>query len=96
MLILNNPNNPTGKLYTKEELEAIATLAEKHDVLVIADEVYEWQVYPGREMIRFGRLRWWTIDQVRSFPILIGQFSKLIGHYSSKISDLLLKVAYLN
>uniref|UniRef100_A0A914V6Q5 Aminotransferase class I/classII domain-containing protein n=1 Tax=Plectus sambesii TaxID=2011161 RepID=A0A914V6Q5_9BILA len=56
MLILNNPQNPTGKLFRRSELEAIAALVEKHNVLVIADEVYEWQVYPGHEMVRFASL----------------------------------------
>ncbi|KAK0404213.1 hypothetical protein QR680_017342 [Steinernema hermaphroditum] len=56
MIVLNNPHNPTGKLFTREELQAIANLAEKYDLLVIADEVYEWHVYPGREMVRFASL----------------------------------------
>lgn len=57
MLVLNNPHNPTGKLYTKEELLSLAEIVKKHDLLVIADEVYEWHIYPGsHEMIRFGML----------------------------------------
>uniref|UniRef100_A0A7E4VCK3 Aminotran_1_2 domain-containing protein n=1 Tax=Panagrellus redivivus TaxID=6233 RepID=A0A7E4VCK3_PANRE len=56
MLVLNNPNNPTGKLFTREELEGIAELVKKHDLIVVADEVYEWHVYPGHEMIRFASL----------------------------------------
>lgn len=56
MIVLNNPNNPTGKLYTREELEGIAAIATKFDLLVIADEVYEWHIYPGKEMIRFASL----------------------------------------
>jgi aspartate/methionine/tyrosine aminotransferase len=51
-----SPNNPTGKLYTREELEGIATIALQHDLLVLTDEVYEWHVYPGKEMIRFGEV----------------------------------------
>ena len=54
LLVLNNPHNPTGKLFSREELAGIAHLAAKYDVLVLADEVYEWMVYPGHEMIRFG------------------------------------------
>jgi aspartate/methionine/tyrosine aminotransferase len=54
MIVLNNPNNPTGKLYTREELEGIAKIATEFDLLVVADEVYEWHIYPGKEMIRFG------------------------------------------
>lgn len=46
-LILCNPSNPIGKVFTKEELETIASLAIKYDVYVITDEVYEHIVYPG-------------------------------------------------
>ncbi len=46
-LILCNPSNPIGKVFTKEELEVIASLAIKYDVYVITDEVYEHIVYPG-------------------------------------------------
>ncbi|KAI6239321.1 Kynurenine-oxoglutarate transaminase [Aphelenchoides fujianensis] len=56
MILLNNPNNPTGKLYEREELEAIAEIVREHDLLVISDEVYEWHVYPGKPMIRFASL----------------------------------------
>jgi aspartate/methionine/tyrosine aminotransferase len=44
-LILCNPANPTGKVFTKGELETIAALAERHDAFVITDEVYEHIVY---------------------------------------------------
>ena len=42
-----NPNNPDGKVYTREELSAIAKVAQKHNLWVIADEVYEKFVYDG-------------------------------------------------
>lgn len=47
--ILNNPSNPTGMLYTREELEALAAVCVKHDIYVIADEIYSSLVYDGRE-----------------------------------------------
>ncbi|CAD5233402.1 unnamed protein product [Bursaphelenchus xylophilus] len=56
MIILNNPNNPSGKLYTRAELEGIARIAEEFDLLVVADEVYEWHIFPGSEMVRFASL----------------------------------------
>lgn len=46
-LILCNPSNPIGKVFTRQELEVIASLAIKYDVYVITDEVYEHIVYPG-------------------------------------------------
>jgi aminotransferase len=47
-LILCNPSNPSGKVFAREELEAIADLAKKHDTYVITDEVYEHIVYAPR------------------------------------------------
>lgn len=44
-IILNTPNNPLGKMFSRQELTAIAELCKKHDVMVISDEVYEWLVY---------------------------------------------------
>jgi N-succinyldiaminopimelate aminotransferase len=45
VLLLNSPHNPTGKVFTRGELELIAQLCREHDVVVIADEVYEHLVY---------------------------------------------------
>ena len=44
-MILNSPNNTTGTAYTKEELEKIATFAQKHDIIIISDEIYEKLLY---------------------------------------------------
>jgi aspartate aminotransferase len=44
-IILNSPNNPTGVVYTKEEMEMIAELAKEHDFIVISDEIYEKLIY---------------------------------------------------
>ncbi|MCQ2561729.1 MAG: aminotransferase class I/II-fold pyridoxal phosphate-dependent enzyme [Clostridia bacterium] len=41
-LVINSPNNPTGAILTKEDLEAIADIAKKHDLLVFSDEIYTW------------------------------------------------------
>lgn len=46
-LVLNTPHNPTGKVFTRGEISAIATLAERHNFLVITDEIYEHLVYAG-------------------------------------------------
>jgi len=45
LIILNNPNNPCGKVFTKEELQIIADLAIENDLFVISDEVYEFLTY---------------------------------------------------
>jgi aminotransferase len=47
-IILNTPNNPTGKVFTREELETIAALCRKWDVVAISDEIYEHIIYDGR------------------------------------------------
>jgi aspartate/methionine/tyrosine aminotransferase len=41
MIVLNNPNNPTGKLFSRQDLEEIAKLVEENNLLVLSDEVYE-------------------------------------------------------
>jgi len=50
-IILNTPNNPTGKVFTKEELEFIAKLCLKWDVLAITDEIYEHIIYDGHKHV---------------------------------------------
>jgi aminotransferase len=47
MLVVNTPNNPTGAVYPRELLEDLAKLAQKHDLLVMSDEIYERMVYGG-------------------------------------------------
>ncbi|MDB6089021.1 MAG: aspartate aminotransferase [Gammaproteobacteria bacterium] len=49
-LVLVNPSNPTGRVYTRGELEALAAVAIRHDLIVIADEVYEYNVYGGQHI----------------------------------------------
>ena len=46
-LVINNPSNPTGTAYTREELEAICALAAKEGLVIVADEIYEKLVYDG-------------------------------------------------
>lgn len=46
-LILNTPNNPTGKVFRQDELELIADLCEDHDVVAVTDEIYEHIIYDG-------------------------------------------------
>jgi aminotransferase len=46
-IVFNSPNNPTGKVFTRPELETIAALCREHDLLAITDEIYEHIVYDG-------------------------------------------------
>lgn len=53
-IIVNTPHNPIGKVFNMKELELIADLCKKHNVLCISDEVYEWLVYKPYKHIRMG------------------------------------------
>ena len=70
-LILCNPSNPCGKVFTREELTVIADLAEKYDSFVITDEVYEHIVYDPFEHISFAAL-----PGMRKRTITCGSLSK--------------------
>jgi N-succinyldiaminopimelate aminotransferase len=56
LILLNTPHNPTGKVFTRGELELIAGLAIEHDLLVVTDEVYEHLVFDGLEHIPMATL----------------------------------------
>lgn len=69
-LIFPYPNNPTGAVMTKEEMEKIAKVVEKHDLLVIADEIYIELTYAG-EKISFA-----SLPGMKERTVLINGFSK--------------------
>ncbi|PIE21895.1 MAG: aminotransferase [Planctomycetota bacterium] len=56
LLLLNTPHNPSGKVFTRSELEDIASLCQQHDVTVLTDEVYEHLAFDGREHISIATL----------------------------------------
>lgn len=55
-IIINTPNNPTGKVFTRKELSFIATLCQQHDCLAVTDEIYEHIVYDGHEHVSIASL----------------------------------------
>lgn len=55
-IIFNNPNNPLGKVFNRQEIQQIADLCKKHNVLVISDDVYEHMVFDDNAMIRIATL----------------------------------------
>ena len=71
MIILNNPNNPSGAVYTREDLEAVAGLAAEHDLLVLSDEMYSRLVYDGAEFVSVA-----SLPGMRERAIVISGFSK--------------------
>ncbi len=56
LLLLNTPHNPTGKVFTLDELTAIAELCRRHDVLVLTDEVYEQLTYEGARHVSMAEV----------------------------------------
>jgi aminotransferase len=55
-IIVNTPHNPTGRVFSRKELELIASLCEQHNVLAITDEIYEHILYDGREHVSIASL----------------------------------------
>ncbi|XP_030647308.1 kynurenine--oxoglutarate transaminase 3 isoform X2 [Chanos chanos] len=55
-IIINTPNNPLGKIFTRDELQVIADLCIKHDTLCVSDEVYEWLIFKGHEHVKIATL----------------------------------------
>ncbi len=71
-LILNNPSNPTGMMYSKEELEAIAEVCQQQDLYVLADEIYYKLLYDGRTFTSFASLS----EDAKERTIIINGVSK--------------------
>ena len=70
-IVLNTPNNPTGKVFTRPELELLRDLCLEHDALAITDEIYEHILYDGA-----GHLPMATIEGMRDRTITINGMSK--------------------
>jgi aspartate aminotransferase len=56
LLVLNSPSNPTGMVYTPQELRAIAEVVVERDILVVSDEIYEKIIYDDAEQVSIGSL----------------------------------------
>jgi len=70
-IIVTNPHNPTGKVFTRGELEQIAALCQEHDALAITDEIYEHILYDGARHIPLA-----TLPGMRDRTILVNSLSK--------------------
>ncbi|MBO5008496.1 MAG: pyridoxal phosphate-dependent aminotransferase [Clostridia bacterium] len=71
-LVLTSPSNPTGMVYTKEELKAIADVAVENNIYVISDEIYEYLVYDGVEHVSIASFN----DKIKDLTIIINGVSK--------------------
>ena len=78
-IILNNPSNPTGMMYSREELQAIADVCLKNEIYVISDEIYYGLVYDGLEFTSFAALS----PEVKELTVLINGVSKSCLLYTS-------------
>jgi aspartate/methionine/tyrosine aminotransferase len=70
-IILNTPNNPTGKVFTRDELKMIAALCRKWDVVAISDEIYEHILYDGAEHVPIA-----AIEGMADRTVTINSLSK--------------------
>ncbi|MCL0028257.1 pyridoxal phosphate-dependent aminotransferase [Peptococcaceae bacterium] len=71
-VLLNSPCNPTGSVYTKEELEALAEVILKHDIIIVSDEIYEKLIYDGLEHVSIASLS----DELKECTVVINGVSK--------------------
>jgi aspartate aminotransferase len=72
MIIINSPNNPTGAVYSRAEIEGLATVAAEEEILILADEIYEKLVYEGNEHISIASLG----PEYYDLTITVNGFSK--------------------
>ncbi|OIJ14777.1 aspartate aminotransferase [Anaerobacillus alkalilacustris] len=70
--ILNSPSNPTGSLYTEEELKELGEVCLKHDIIIVSDEIYEKLVYGDAKHISIAQLS----DELKKQTIIINGVSK--------------------
>ena len=70
-IIVNTPSNPSGKVFSEDELKALARFAEKHDLFIFTDEIYEHFVFDGRQHIAPA-----TLPEMKARTITISGVSK--------------------
>ncbi|MGQ9546663.1 MAG: pyridoxal phosphate-dependent aminotransferase [Dehalococcoidia bacterium] len=74
LLILNSPHNPTGKVFTADELLAVAKICKEHDLMILTDEIYEHFIYDNRRHQSVA-----TIPDMRENTIVVSGISKTGG-----------------
>lgn len=80
MIVVNNPHNPTGRMFSMEELKAVADIAIRHDLLVLSDEVYEFLTFDGRSHIPTA-----TLPGMHDRTITVSSTGKTFGMTGWKI-----------
>lgn len=82
-ILLANPGNPTGAVYTQDEIEMIADIAIDNDLYIIAEELYREFIFDGREFCSFG-----TIERIQDRLILQDSISKRFSGCGARIGNL--------
>lgn len=82
-ILISNPGNPTGTVYTKKELYMISEIAKENDLWIISDEVYREFVYDGLEYTSFG-----NIKEVEDRVIIIDSVSKIYSACGARIGSI--------
>jgi aspartate aminotransferase len=72
LLVINSPSNPTGAVYSRQELEAIMDVALRHRITILSDEIYEYLVYDGIKMVAPATLS----PEAAAATIIVSGFSK--------------------
>lgn len=85
-IMLSNPSNPTGVVYSKEELDNIAALAKKYDLFIISDEVYREFVYGENKAISFG-----TYKELENNVVIIDSISKRYSACGARVGSVISK-----
>ncbi|NLM04775.1 MAG: pyridoxal phosphate-dependent aminotransferase [Clostridiales bacterium] len=85
-ILLSNPSNPTGVVYTKEEILMLCQIAKEHNLFIISDEVYREFVYDDLEFMSFG-----NIEGVQEHVILIDSISKRYSACGARIGSIATK-----
>lgn len=80
MILLNSPHNPTGMVFSADELQMVANIAEEHDLIVVSDEVYEHLVFDSAQHIPIA-----TLDTMRDRTITISSGGKSFNTTGWKI-----------
>jgi aminotransferase len=70
-IIINTPNNPTGKVFTRQELQEIAALCQKWDVIAVTDEIYDHILYDGEAHVAMA-----SLDGMQERTVTINSVSK--------------------
>lgn len=85
-ILFSNPGNPTGVIYTKDEMEMIADIAMEKDLFIIADEVYREFVYDGLKYTSFG-----NISRIEDRVIIVDSISKRYSACGARIGCIISK-----